>query len=91
MALAAATLAAANWLAFRFKLKLATYFGEVLMAQLSPLRQHSITWSTSAELANFSHYSIMVGLVVLIWLRRETLGQGVLQIISLVKSANSKV
>ena len=91
MALATAIVATANWLAFRFKWELATYFGEALMAQLSPLKQYSVTWYTLAKFANFSYYSIMVGLLFLIWLRRETLGRGAFQIISLVKSANSKV
>lgn len=91
MALATAILVTTNWLALRFKWELATYFGEALMAQLSPLKQYSLTWYTLAKFANFSHYSIVVGLLFLIWLRRETLGRGVLQIISLVKSPNSKV
>jgi hypothetical protein len=91
MALAMAILVAANWLAFQFKWAFAIYFGEALMAQLSPLKQHSMIWDTVAKVANFSYYSILVGLFFLIWLRRETLGRGVLQIISIVKGVNSKV
>ena len=91
MALAMAILVAANWLAFQFKWVFAIYFGEALMAQLSPLKQHSMIWDTVAKVANFSYYSILVGLFFLIWLRRETLGRGVLQIISIVKGVNSKV
>lgn len=91
MALAIAILATANWLAFRFKWELTTYLGEALMAQFSPLKQYSSTWHTLAKVANFSHYSILVGLFFLIWLRRDTLGRGLMRIISFLKSATGKV
>lgn len=91
MGLAMATLATANWIAFRVKWELATYLGTALMAHLSPLKQYSTTWYTLAKVANLAHYSILVLLILLIWQRRETLGQGVLRVVSLVKSANGKV
>jgi len=86
LVLAVAILAIANWLAFRFKWKLAIYLGEPLMAQLSPVKQYSTTWYELAGLANFVYYSTLVGLGIFIWLRRETLGKGVLRIISLVRA-----
>jgi len=91
LALAVVTLATANWLAFRFKWKLAYFFGEPLMAQLSPLKQYSTTWYAFADFTNFAYYSILVGLVLFIWRRRETLGSGALRIICFVKSAHEKV
>lgn len=91
LVLAVVILATANWLAFQFKWKLAIYLGAPMMARLSRAKQYSTAWYELANFANFVYYSILVGFVVFIWLRRETLGNGVLRIISLVKSANDKV